>query len=51
MSSHIVAVRESLATRRRECAIKTVSELVADSKIFVEDGNHGENRPRQNLIR
>jgi type I restriction enzyme S subunit len=36
-----------LVNDRSHSEVKTVSELVADSKIFVEDGNHGENRPRQ----
>jgi type I restriction enzyme S subunit len=47
MSSHVSAARECLIGDRRNADIKTVSELVSESKIFVEDGNHGENRPRQ----
>jgi len=47
MSSHVSAARECLIGDRRNADIKTVSELVSGSKIFVEDGNHGENRPRQ----
>jgi type I restriction enzyme S subunit len=47
MSSHVSAARECLIGDRRNADIKTVSELVSETKIFVEDGNHGENRPRQ----
>jgi type I restriction enzyme S subunit len=47
MNSHATSAREYLVNDRRYSEIKVVSELVADSKIFVEDGNHGENRPRQ----
>ena len=47
MSSHVLAVSECLIGDRHNAEIKTVSELVSASKIFVEDGNHGENRPRQ----
>ncbi len=47
MSSHVLAVRECLIGDRHNAEIKTASELVSASKIFVEDGNHGENRPRQ----
>jgi type I restriction enzyme S subunit len=47
MSSHVLAARECLIGDRHNAEIKTVSELVSASKIFVEDGNHGENRPRQ----
>ena len=47
MNSHVASAREYLVNDRSHSEIKTVSELVADSKIFVEDGNHGENRPRQ----
>jgi type I restriction enzyme S subunit len=47
MSSHVSVARECLIGERRNADIKTVSELVSESKIFVEDGNHGENRPRQ----
>jgi len=47
MSSHVLAVSECLIGDRHNVEIKTVSELVSASKIFVEDGNHGENRPRQ----
>ena len=47
MSSHVLAVSDCLIGDRHNAEIKTVSELVSESKIFVEDGNHGENRPRQ----
>jgi hypothetical protein len=47
MRSHVSAARECLTGDRRNAEIKIVSELVSASKIFVEDGNHGENRPRQ----
>jgi type I restriction enzyme S subunit len=47
MGSHVLAARECLIGDRHNAEIKTVSELVSASKIFVEDGNHGENRPRQ----
>lgn len=46
-SYNIESLRRMVETFGERIEVATVSELSEREVIFVEDGNHGENRPRQ----
>ena len=48
MSIHTQAIRESLKSEMASADILPVIDLVRKNILFVEDGNHGQHRPRQN---
>ena len=47
MSNHSEAIREGLKANMTFAEVSTVIDLAQKGILFVEDGNHGENRPRQ----
>ena len=48
MSNHSEAIREGLKANMVFAEVSSVIDLTQKGILFVEDGNHGENRPRQN---